>query len=168
MKRLPLFAALFALSLASISGLQALADSFTITKNNQRYTCTSDGPTDPSGTIDCVDMAYKGPFSKDRAIRLCTGASGIGPAQCALKAYSGPFNQDEAVGLCSRNGTVARAECALKAYQGPYSKEEALKLCSGSNAELLIRSFQLMESSPELQKNIQNIKLRQQAFPMIQ
>ena len=115
--------------------------------------CDEDDPGDPNAVLDCVNIAYAGPFSRSESMDICTGARSIGPAQCAVRAYSGPFGRDESINFCKRTGTLAMAECAIKAYAGPYSREEALKLCKASPA-LLIRSLDLMLSSDSIRAKI--------------
>ncbi|WP_413943617.1 hypothetical protein [Bdellovibrio sp. HCB-162] len=167
----------------------AHADSFTTIRDGKEYMCTSTEPRNPGNAVDCVDTAYRGPFSKEESMRICSGAtskapaecataayrgpfskeesislcvratSATGPVDCATTAYRGPFSKEESLQLCSRGGTLANAECAIKAYRGPYSKEEALRLCKAEPA-LLIRSFKLMESSPEVQSKIQLFKAK--------
>lgn len=107
---------------------------------------------------DCALKAYSGVFNKDEAIQLCKGARSTGPVECAQQAYSGVFSKDEAVKLCQRSGNLDRAKCAQNAYSGPYSKDEALKLCSGPHANLVMRSLNLIASSPELQSKVASLK----------
>lgn len=135
----------------------AKADSFTIIRDGRKYQCTSTDSRDPGGTIECAEEAYRGPFSKEEAMRLCTGSYSTAPARCAIDAYRGPFSKEEAIRLCTGGGSTATAECAIKAYQGPYSKEEALRICR-AEPRLMMRSLKLMEDSPDVQSKIQLFK----------
>jgi hypothetical protein len=108
------------------------------TINGVRYSChpmggNSGGGYDP---IACGDVAYRGPFSRDEATRLCAGARSDAPAQCAIKAYAGPFSKEESISLCIRAYSVGPSECAVKAYAGPFSKEESLYLCGSPRASV--------------------------------
>jgi len=148
-----------------LSASPAFADSFKIIRDGQEYTCTPSGPSNPNpgGVIDCVDKAYKGPFTRDEAMRLCAGAIGVGPADCAIEAYRGPFTKDESIDLCKKSGTLANAECATKAYRGPYTKAEAIKLCK-SEPQLMMRSLNLMQQSREVQEKVIQLKLENPAL----
>lgn len=167
----------------------AHADSFTIIRDGKEYMCSPTQPRDPNDAVDCVDEAYRGPFSKEESMRICSGAtskapalcaigayrgpyskeeaislcqratSASGPVECATAAYRGPFSKEESLQLCTRGGTAANAECAIKAYRGPYSKEEAIRLCK-AEPMLLMRSLNLMESSPEIQSKIRLFKAK--------
>ena len=149
-------------------GANVKADSFSIIKDGKNYLCTQTDIPNNGGEIDCGNKAYAGPFSKNEAVRLCTGAQNTDPADCAIKAYSGaygreesislcrrtvkgtgpaecgfmlysgPFNTTEGVNLCSRTGTIEVANCALSAVNGPYSNEEAIRLCR-NNPGLVLR-----------------------------
>lgn len=82
---------------------------------------------------NCGISAYRGRFSKTESIQLCMGAtSDNGPVDCANLAYNGPFSSTESIRLCSGNGSERTAVCALEAYRGPYSKEESIKMCKRS------------------------------------
>lgn len=96
---------------------------------------------------ECAIKAYSGPFNTTQALELCKKAQSIGPVECAIDAYSGPFNTNQAIELCKLNGTLARSKCARQAYAGPYSTAESIDLCKGSNANLIIKSLQLLKSS---------------------
>lgn len=168
----------------------ASADSFTFIREGREYLCQATGaipPRDPDGNLDCVDHAYRGPFSKEEAMRMCQGSYSTAPAQCATEAYRGPFSKEEAielclgthsasgpvdcattayrgpfskeesVKLCYRSGTLDVAECAIRAYRGPYSKEEALRLCR-QEPGVMLRTLKLMESSSDMQIKIQQFK----------
>lgn len=117
------------------SGLNVLADSFSIIKDGKNYVCTStDTPQPPppnnGGTIACGNKAYSGPFSKEESIRLCSGALDTGPADCGIKAYAGPFNKEEAIKLCiGTRKALGPADCGIKAYAGPFNKVESIRLC---------------------------------------
>ncbi|HEY8272689.1 MAG TPA: hypothetical protein VIG33_17475 [Pseudobdellovibrionaceae bacterium] len=168
-------------------GQAAFADSFSIIKDGKNYLCTSTNDT-PEASGECIAEAYAGPFFKDEAItlctgahstfpakcavkayaelctkeesiRLCTGAESMGPVECFNKAYAGAFNKDESLTLCKGNGTVVNADCALKAYAGPYSKKEALRICK-NEAQLLMRSLNLMQHSAEIQQKVKLMKLQ--------
>ena len=164
----------------------AVADSFTIIRDNIEYMCEQKTPLNPIGAIDCIDKAYSGPFSKDEAkllcqgarntapaecgskayagsftkpeaIKICTGARSNGPVDCAQNAYSGPFDKTQAIRLCEKNGSTLNSDCAIKAYSGPYSKDEAVNLCK-EQPMLAIRSLSLIEQSVDLKESVQNIK----------
>lgn len=146
-----------------LSAAQAMADSFTVIREGREYLCstTGNGPRPPSGpgggAADCSNKAYNGPFSRSESLELCSGAYDEGPADCGIKAYAGPFSRSEAMELCKRTGTIAHAECAIKAYAGPYSRSEAIALCK-SQPNLMLRSLELLESSPEIQSKVQKMK----------
>ena len=103
--------------------------------NGQRYICSPQS-SHPGSSIRCVDLAYRGPFSRDEAQRLCQGARSEAPAQCALQAYQGPFSRDEAINLCSGAYTTGPSECALTAYRAPFSRDESIQLCGHPAASL--------------------------------
>ncbi|MEK6706487.1 MAG: hypothetical protein AABZ06_11945 [Bdellovibrionota bacterium] len=140
-------------------------DPFDIVQDGYRYHCVAESSENPVDRLDCVEKAYAGPFSRDEAQSLCSGAFSVAPAECALSAYSGifsrsesitlcthavsvgpadcaklaysgPFSRDEALRLCARDGTTANAQCAIRAYAGPYSREEAISICK-TNAHLI-------------------------------
>jgi hypothetical protein len=165
----------------------AFADSFRMIKDGQEYLCSSTSSSNPGGSIDCVNKAYQGIFSREEAMRLCQGAVSTAPVDCALKAYQGIFSKEESIGLCARarsNGpvecalkayqgifskaesldlcsgdsTVANVECAQKAYAGPYSKEEAIRMCK-ANPQLMLRSLNLMQQSPVIQQKVLQMKI---------
>lgn len=165
----------------------AFADSFRLVKDGQEYLCSSTSPSNPGGSIDCVNKAYSGIFSREEAMRLCQGAVSTAPVDCALKAYQGIFSREEAIGLCTRarsNGpvecaqkayqgifsraesldlcsgdsSVANVECAQKAYAGPYSREEAIRMCK-ANPQLMLRSLNLMQQSPMIQQKVLQMKM---------
>jgi hypothetical protein len=164
----------------------AMADSFSLDKDGKHYVCEEKNPViDPGGILLCIDTAYRGPFSKEEATRICTGSRTVSPANCAIKAYNGPFAKEEAIQLCIRasgngpidcalkaysgpfsreeslklcaGGDVANAECAIKAYAGPYSKEEALRLCT-TQPLLILKSLRLIEQSTEIQQKLKLIQ----------
>lgn len=179
---------LFILMALIISQSQdVLADSFSIVKDGKNYLCTSAEPRNPGAGAECASEAYAGPFSKDESMLLCAGASSTAPAKCAAqaysgpcskqeaislctraqttgpvdcftKAYAGPFSKDESLSLCRDNGSLANADCALKAYAGPYSKAEALRLCK-NEPQLMMRSLNLMQQSPEIQQKVMLMKM---------
>ena len=160
--------ALLSLCLFSLPlSLPAIADdSFEIIKNGQSYLCIAQN-SDPNGSLDCVNKAFAGPFSKEESLslcagarntapadcalkafagvfskeeslRLCTGAMiGTGPADCAAAAFAGPFSRDESLQLCSGNTTLATAQCAIRAFAGPYNKQQAIQLCHAVNPALV-------------------------------
>jgi hypothetical protein len=144
------------------------------------YSCTpreGQTPSNPGGVIDCIDAAYRGPFTRDQSEELCLGARNDAPARCAIAAYAGPFTKDESIKMCKgarsngpiecyvkayagpftkeqsmrlcsiRGATVAHAECAIKAYSGRYTKEEAITLCSGSNKSKSIINLKIMDQA---------------------
>lgn len=155
----PLFT-LFFLVLAAAN--TASADSFTIIREGQEYLCqatTSIPPHNPNGALECIDDAYRGPFSREEAVRICQGANSKAPAECATEAYRGPFSKEESLRLCARVGTREMAECAIRAYQGPYTREESIRICR-QEPGLTIRALKLMESSSEMKFKIQQFKSR--------
>jgi hypothetical protein len=82
----------------------------------------------------CAIEAYRGRFSKSDSINLCIGATtDNGPIDCANAAYNGPFSLSESLEICSNNGSERNAVCAIKAYSGSYSKAEAIKICKSTN-----------------------------------
>lgn len=171
----------------------AYADSFVTIRDGREYLCTATEPRNPEDALDCVAEAYRGPFSKEESMEICRGATSKAPAICAISAYRGPFSKEESIELCQRatlangpsdcattayrgpfskeesmqlckrGGTAANAECAIKAYRGPYSKEESIRLCR-AEADLLIRSLNLMESSADVQTKIRLFKERIQGL----
>ncbi len=178
------------LLLSVFVGVSASAqeETFTMTKGGRDYLCQAidSGGGDP---VDCVNKAYNGPFSSAQARELCEGATSVapaecaikayngpfssansillckharstGPVECAIKAYNGPFSSDQSLRLCSGNGSIRRAECAIKAYNGPYSSEESIQICQNANLNLLMRSLNLINSSPEALKKSQQFKLQ--------
>lgn len=165
----------------------AFADSFRMVKDGQEYLCSSTSPSNPGGAVECVNKAYNGIFSKEEAMRLCQGAVSTAPVECAQKGYfgilskeeairvctrarsNGPidcvqkayfsiFSKEEAIDLCSGDSSVANVECAQKAYSGPYSKEEAIRMCK-ANPQLMLRSLNLLQQSPEIQQKIMQMKV---------
>ncbi len=108
------------------------------TINGVRYSCHPVGGNPGSGydPIACGEVAYRGPFTREEAMRLCAGARSDAPANCAIKAYAGPFSKEESINLCIRAFSVGPSECALKAYAGPFSKEESLYLCGSPRASV--------------------------------
>jgi hypothetical protein len=137
----------FAILLLSLS-LSGFSQTVETTINGVRYSCFPVNPN-PGGGYDpvaCGDVAYRGPFSREEATRLCAGARSDAPANCAIKAYAGPFSKEESINLCIRAYSVGPSECAVKAYAGPFSKEESLHLCgspraSVATADCAIRAF---------------------------
>ena len=127
------------LLLLSLFSVAAQAQVIDIDINGRPYSCT---PRNGGGNpIECVEVAYAGPFTREESLRLCARARNDGPARCALKAYAGPFTRDESLRLCtSPYATVGTAECALRAYAGPYTREEALNMCRGTNKSLELLS----------------------------
>lgn len=148
MKPLIIFAILFS--------VHAFADTINIIKDGVEYSCEPTN-SDPATAADCVNKAYAGSFSKAESLRLCAGATGIGPAECAQRAYASAFSRDESLRLCERTGTLATAQCAIKAYAGAYSREEAIQLCH-RNPVLMLRTLNILEKSRDAQFLIQNYK----------
>lgn len=166
----------------------ANADSFTIIRDEKEYLCEQTGRIDHGGYDDCIQKAYRGVFTAEEAVQICTGArstapaecasnaylgiftreesialciysrSSTGPVDCATKAYAGPFSREETIELCSGNTTGANAECALKAYAGPYSRSEAIRMCKGQYPQLVLRSLELIEKSRDLKPKVDAIK----------
>lgn len=120
---------LLLLALFVFSALPLHAQTVETIINGQRYLCTPQAQ-DPGGAGRCADVAYRGPFSREEALRLCQGARTDAPAQCALQAYRGPFSTAQAIELCTGAFTPGPSECALTAYRGPFSITQALELCS--------------------------------------
>lgn len=134
----------------------AFANPIIIDIDGVRHSCNPIGSGNP---LECVDLAYKGPFSRSESIELCAGSvtkapavcanqayrgrynisesislckdstTETGPIDCANLAYNGPFSTAESIELCSHNGDERTAVCALNAYRGPYSKSEAIVIC---------------------------------------
>lgn len=165
-ENMPRFFVLFATMI--FSGAVS-ADSFTVIRDGKEYLCQESTPSQPGGSLECVNDAYAGPFSRQEAFDLCEGARSVapsacakraysgpfskndsiqlcrratstGPVECATRAYNGPFSQIESIQLCRQSGTAANADCAIRAYAGPYSKEEAIRLCR-TNPNLVLRAL---------------------------
>lgn len=117
------------LVLLALSSFSISAQTVETIINGQRYLCTPQAQ-DPGGAGRCADVAYRGPFTREEALRLCQGARTDAPAQCALQAYRGPFTTEQAIALCSGAFTIGPVECALTAYRGPFTITQALELCS--------------------------------------
>lgn len=117
------------LVLLALSSFSISAQTVETIINGQRYLCTPQAQ-DPGGAGRCADVAYRGPFTRQEALRLCQGARTDAPAQCALQAYRGPFTTEQAIALCSGAFTIGPVECALTAYRGPFTITQALELCS--------------------------------------
>ena len=119
-------------------------DPFDITQDGIQYHCVA-GTINPGGVLDCVEKAYAGPFSRDEATQLCSGAMSIAPADCALKAYSGAYDKAQSISLCTQATSTGPVDCANLAYQGPFSREESLQLCSRrgtvENAQCAVRAY---------------------------
>lgn len=124
---------LFLLSLLLFS-VNVFAQTLEIEIRGVRHSCTPIG--NGSGAVSCVDLAYRGPFSKEEAFRLCQGAYNEMPARCATRAYNGSFSKEEALQMCTRAVSEGVVDCAEAAYRGPFSKEESLRLCSHPRASL--------------------------------
>lgn len=145
------------LSLLALFSVTAFAaEPIIIDIGGVRHSCT---PIGNGNAVQCYQKAYSGPFSKDEAMALCSGAfneapalcgieayrgrfsksesillctgatTNTGPIDCANLAYNGPFSKAESLDLCSHNGTERTAVCAIDAYHGPFSKEDAIKMC---------------------------------------
>lgn len=152
------FILLSAIAAISLSSSAAFADGFELIKDNKKYWC-EESISDPGNAARCAEKAYRGPFTREESIRICSGARNEGPADCAIAAYRGPFTREESVQLCERNGSLERAECAIQAYRGPYSREEAIRLCRGTSApQLLLRSLQLVNGARDLEGKVRDIK----------
>lgn len=153
------------LALVAVLATTAKADTFTIIKNGKQYLCAPE-PSDPGASIDCANLAYQGPFTRDEAEQLCSGAistspakcartayngpitkeqairlcqratTDTGPTDCAKKVFNGPFTLEQAIQLCSNDGNVDRADCAIKAYAGAYTQDQAIQLCRGNTSVL--------------------------------
>lgn len=129
----------------SLFSFSALAQVIDIDINGRPYSCT---PRSNGGgnQIECVEVAYAGPFTRDESMRLCAGARNDGPARCALKAYAGPFTRDESLNLCTGAYSVGPADCVIKAYAGPFTRDESLRLCSSpyssvATADCALRAY---------------------------
>ncbi len=129
------------LTFLSITTFAAPGDPFDLIQDGYRYHCVAENSHDPGKTLDCVDKAYAGPFTRDEATELCSGAFSVGPAECAIKAYMGPFTRSESLLLCKRTGTLANAECAIRAYAGPYTREQAISMCRSNAANLINKAL---------------------------
>ncbi|MBL7717168.1 MAG: hypothetical protein JNL01_17015 [Bdellovibrionales bacterium] len=121
---------------------------FQIVQSGVTYQCNpvSGSGSPGAGTVDCVDRAYQGPFSRSESQEICQGAWSTAPAECAIRAYAGPFSRQESIDLCK--GAVVLTDgpdaCAKKAYAGPFSREQALKICQGgtvANADCAIKAY---------------------------
>ena len=123
------------LVLLAFSSLPLSAQTVETIINGQRYIC-SPHSNDPGSTMRCVDLAFRGPFSRDEAQRICRGSRSEAPAQCALQAFQGPFTREEAISLCAGAYTIGPVECALTAFRGPFSRDESLQLCSHPSSSL--------------------------------
>lgn len=123
---------LFAFILLSLS-ITAFAQRVETVIDGRLYSCT---PTsvNPGGAIDCIDAAYRGPFSREESIQICQGARNDAPARCAIAAYAGPFTRTESVQICRGAYSNGPVECYARAYAGPFSKDESLRLCSSPSA----------------------------------
>jgi hypothetical protein len=123
----------------------APGDPFEIVQDGYRYRCTAINNGNPGGVIDCVERAYRGPFTRDESTQLCTGAINTGPADCAINAYSGPFTRSESLALCTGAYSADPSECAKMAYSGPFTRDESLQLCrrtgTTENAQCAIRAY---------------------------
>lgn len=99
---------------------------------------------------ECVEWVYKGPGSREDAIRACRGVENMncvrwvykGPGSrveaaqackgeildaCYEWVYKGPGSRVEAVNACRG---VWDMECVEFAYKGPYSRQEAARMCA--------------------------------------
>ena len=113
--------------------LNVFSQPIIIEVNGIKHSCT---PFNNNGgnRIDCINLAYSGPFSRDEAQQLCQGAYSDMPARCALRAYRGSFTKDEAIKMCTRAISEGPIECFELAYSGPFTKDESLRLCSNYRA----------------------------------
>lgn len=132
--------------LLSLFSFAAHAQVIDIDINGRPYSCTPRGNGGGGNQIECVEVAYAGPFTRDESMRLCAGARNDGPARCALKAYAGPFTRDESINLCTGAYSVGPADCVIKAYAGPFTRDESLRLCSSpyssvSTADCALRAY---------------------------
>lgn len=102
-----------------------------------RHSCTPiyDGGYG-QGARRCAEVAYKGPFTKEEALKLCQGAMNEMPAHCAIRAYSGSFTKEEALNMCIGATSMGRIDCVEAAYDGPFTKEESMRLCSHPRADI--------------------------------
>ena len=149
----------------------AFANPVIIDIGGVRHACT---PIEQGNPNECIDIAYKGPFSRSESLDLCAGSYDKSPATCAIEAYrgrysraesltlckgsttetgpidcanlayNGPFSNAESIELCSHNGSDRTAVCALDAYRGPYSKIEAINLCKNPSV-----AFQKSMNQPQ-------------------
>jgi hypothetical protein len=113
--------------------LNVFSQPIIIEVNGIKHSCT---PLNNNGgtRIDCINLAYSGPFSRDEAQQLCQGAYDDMPARCALRAYRGSFTKEEAIRMCIRAKSEGPIDCFELAYSGPFTKEESLRLCSNNRA----------------------------------
>ncbi len=128
----------------SLFSFTAFAQVIDIDINGRPYSCT---PRSGGGNpMECIEIAYAGPFTRNEATRLCAGARNDGPARCALKAYAGPFTRDESLNLCTGAFSVGPADCVIKAYAGPFTRDESFRLCNSpyatvSTADCALRAY---------------------------
>ncbi len=123
----------FFISFLFMFSLNVFSQPIIIEVNGIKHSCT---PLNNNGgnRIDCINLAYSGPFSREEAHQLCQGAYDDMPARCALRAYRGSFTKEEAIRMCIRAKSEGPIDCFELAYSGPFTKEESLRLCSNSRA----------------------------------
>lgn len=119
----------FSLTFLFLFSSSLLADRVEININGIRHSCTPIG-SGGTETVECIEMAYRGPFSKEEAMSLCQGSFSTMPARCALRAYRGMFSKEEALNLCRRAISEGPLDCIELAYRGPFTREESIRLCS--------------------------------------
>ena len=121
------------------------SDSFSVIKDGVEYFCQRQTSPDPMGNLNCRELAYKGPFSKEQSKSLCENSFTESPAECGIMAYKGPFLHLEAITLCKYAKNKGPAECAIKAYNGPFLKAEAIEICKTMgtqiNADCAIKAY---------------------------
>ena len=126
---------LSAVFLLSLFSNFALAQQVETTIDGETYLChpaQTSRPTSAGNAIDCINMAYAGPFSREQSVTLCQGARNTGPALCAIKAYAGPFSMEESLRICQGARSAGPVDCFMTAYAGPFSREESLNLCKNN------------------------------------
>jgi hypothetical protein len=123
----------FLISILFMFSLNVFSQPIIIEVNGIKHSCT---PFNNNGgnRIDCINLAYSGPFSREEAQQLCQGAYNDMPARCALRAYRGSFTKEEAIKMCVRAISEGPMDCFELAYSGPFSKDESLRLCSSYRA----------------------------------
>lgn len=74
--------------------------------------------------FSCVEWVYKGPFSREEAIKACKGVTNM---ECVEFVYKGPSNREESAIAC-RN--VHDMKCVKFMYAGTATRLEAVRSCA--------------------------------------